>query len=471
MNQGVATVGADFGIAPPRRVLDELAAAGLRAALAQDNEVSQAIRRSMEVGAWRRRFWISFTLTVPLTVVMLLAMFSPAARRALMIGPFDAGSLMMWAFATPVQFGPGMVFVRDAVTGLKRKTIGMAFLIAVGTSVAYISSVGVMAFAIWRAAPSGMAVKFDVSAMLLTFITGGKWLEATAKMKAGDAVATLLSMQPSTALLLENDVEREVDVRLLRPGDLVLVKPGFAFPADGAVRKGKSHVEESMLTGEPLPVAKVEGDFVYGGTVNQSGSLLVEITGVGASTALSKIVALVENAQTRKAPVQRFADRIVGVFGIAVVAFAVLTVCVWTALIASGAVSPEELPESYREYPGIFVTMTGVAVIVVACPCALGLAVPAAVMVGTGVGAKNGVLIKGGEALEIANRCDVVVFDKTGTLTEGRPFVTDIEVLPRATESEALLARVREWFSAVRSSAQSSWASAQSAAEFPAAAI
>lgn len=302
---------------------------------------------------------------------------------------------------------------------------------------------------------------FETSALLIMFVMLGKWLETAAKGRTSDALSALLQLQPSTALVVLEDpeerawwaaksgassedpatpggsggagsapLERPVPLALVAPGDLLKVLPGAALPADGVVESGASEVNEAMITGEPMPVRKGPGSEAVGATVNGSGLLLVRASRVGGDSVLSQIVKLVESAQMAKAPIQAFADRISGIFAPAVLVASVVTFAGWMGATATGAVPRDWVPPGQGDF--FFSLLFAIAVVVIACPCALGLATPTAVMVGTGVGARNGVLIKGGDALENAHRVDTVVFDKTGTLTEGKPSLTDVVLLPQA---------------------------------------
>lgn len=409
--------------------------------LASPLELAQA-RRVAEATSWHRSFLIAAALTAP--VLLLMWIIAPEAQNSWQAGPFDLGSVAMFLFASPVQFGSGRIFYQDALASMQHGgTLGMAALVALGTSAAYFSSLAVMLVRIGAAAPSAMDLSFDTSSLLITFVLMGKWLECRAKGSTGDAVASLMALQARSALLLisgdeaaifggtaEAEVEVEVDVRLLAVGDAVKILPGAKFPADGIVMAGRTSVDESAFTGESMPVSKAPGDRVIGATVNVGGGALrVTVQAVGEASAMARIVQLVEEAQFQRAPVQDFADRVSASFVPAVLLLSFLTLLLWLILLYSGAVPAETLPKKYQAWPASFALMTAVSVLVVACPCALGLAAPTAVMVGTGVGARLGVLVKGGRALEMAHLVTTVVLDKTGTITLGKPGVTDLETL------------------------------------------
>ncbi|MBS1252348.1 MAG: Copper-exporting P-type ATPase [Anaerolineales bacterium] len=312
-----------------------------------------------------------------------------------------------FALATPVQYYLGRDFYVSAWKATQNRTANMDTLVALGSSVAYFYSAAVLIFDI--ASP----IYFETAAMILTFIIAGKYLEARAKGQASAAIRKLMNLQPDTAIVLRGGEEREVPVSEVRVGDSVVVKPGGRVPVDGVVAAGHSAVDESMVTGESMPVEKAEGDSVIGGTINKTGTFRFEATKVGAETALAQIVRLVQEAQGSKAPVQRLADQVAAVFVPVVIAVALLTFAAW--FFVGGAGFTQAL---------IFMT----AVLLIACPCAMGLATPTGVMAGTGVGAENGILVKTAASLERAGELDAVILDKTGTITKGEPEVTDIVI-------------------------------------------
>jgi Cu+-exporting ATPase len=327
---------------------------------------------------------------------------------------------MAFALVTPVQFYAGAQFYRGFWHALKRRSGNMDTLIAIGTSAAYFYSVA----ATFVPSLEGEPVFYETAALLITFVLIGKLLEARAKGRTGDAIKKLMGLAAKTARVVRGGEEIDVPIEQVMAGDLVVVRPGEKVPVDGLVIDGRSSVDESMLTGESIPVEKNVGDTVIGATMNTLGSLRFRATKVGKDTALARIVKLVEDAQGSKAPVQRFADRISAVFVPAVVGASVLTFLVWLFAV------PNFVGPDFYQFATPFVKalLAGTAVIVIACPCALGLATPTAIMVGTGKGAENGILIKSGDALETAYKVKAIVFDKTGTLTHGKPVVTDIEL-------------------------------------------
>ncbi|MDZ7698448.1 MAG: copper-translocating P-type ATPase [Deltaproteobacteria bacterium] len=331
---------------------------------------------------------------------------------------------MNWLFlalATPVQFYTGWDYYTGGFKSLKNRSANMDVLVAMGSSVAYFYSVGVLLFPIL-----GRHVYFETSAVIITLIKVGKLLEARTKGRTGSAIRKLMGLRPKTATLMEDGVEKAVPISEVTIGDVVLVRPGESIPVDGVIREGTSAVDESMLTGEPIPVDKRAGDELTGGTMNQEGLLKFEATRVGKDTALARIIRMVQDAQGSKAPIQALADRVAAVFVPGVIAIALITFGIWW--IGGG----EFVPAMIRF----------VAVLVIACPCALGLATPTAIMAGTGLGAERGMLFKNSEALEVASRLQTIVLDKTGTITEGKPKVVDVVVLNGSDQTESDLLKL-----------------------------
>ena len=320
--------------------------------------------------------------------------------------------------ATPVQFWLGARFYRAGWKAVMARAGNMDLLVALGTSAAYGLSV-YMLFEHWEHEPH---LYFEASAAVITLVVLGKWLESRAKRQTTAAIRALQALRPDTARVLRDGVEVELPLQDLRVGDIIIIRAGERVPADGKVLEGESHVDESMLTGEPLPIVKAPGDSVTGGSVNAEGMLNVTVAAIGAQSTLAKIIELVENAQARKAPIQRLVDRVSAVFVPVVLGIALLTLLGWG--LATG---------NWEH-----AILNSVAVLVIACPCALGLATPTAIMAGTGVAAKNGILIKDAEALESAHAVEVVAFDKTGTLTVGKPAMVAFEA--HAADRDSVLA-------------------------------
>ncbi len=370
-------------------------------------DVERAAREA-EVQDQTRKFWVGVAFTLPL---FLLSM----GRDFGLLGAWAHAPWVNWLFlllATPVQFYVGWDYYTGGFKSLRAGSANMDVLVAMGSSAAYFYSLAVLLF------PSiGGHVYFETSATIITLIKLGKMLEARAKGRTSEAIKKLMGLRPKTASVLRDGAEVDIPIESVVLGDRVIVRPGERLPVDGIVIEGHSAVDESMLTGESLPVDKKPGDEVVGGTINKQGLLKFEATRVGAQTALAQIIRLVEEAQGSKAPIQRLADRVSAVFVPAVIAVATITFLAW--LIVGGVGFTQSM---------IYL----VAVLVIACPCALGLATPTAIMVGTGKGAEHGILFKNSEALERAHELRTIVLDKTGTITQGEPSLTD--VLARSDE-------------------------------------
>ncbi|WP_175778672.1 heavy metal translocating P-type ATPase [Burkholderia anthina] len=342
----------------------------------------------------------SAVLSAPLVVPMLVA---PLGIDAMLPG------WLQLILASIVQFGFGARFYRAAWHAVKARAGNMDLLVALGTSAAF----GLSLWMLLRDPADPGHLYFEASAVIVTLVRFGKWLEARAKRQTTEAIRALNALRPDRARVVEHGVERDVPLAQVRVGTTVGIRPGERVPVDGRIVSGRSHVDESLITGESLPVPKDDGDPVTAGSINGEGALVVETTAIGAETTLARIIRLVESAQAEKAPIQRLVDRVSEVFVPAILGIAVLTLIGW--LIAGAGTETAIL--------------NAVAVLVIACPCALGLATPAAIMAGTGVAARHGVLIKDAQALELAQRTTVIAFDKTGTLTEGKPSVTAFEAV------------------------------------------
>ncbi|WP_080404594.1 heavy metal translocating P-type ATPase [Burkholderia ubonensis] len=361
-------------------------------------------------------------------LVIAAALLSAPLIAPMFAAPFGVDAMLNgWlqlVLASIVQFGFGARFYRAAWHAIKARAGNMDLLVALGTSAAY----GLSLWMLLRDPMHPGHLYFEASAVIITLVRFGKWLEARAKRQTTEAIRALNALRPDRARIVEHGVERDVPLAQVRVGTAVSIRPGERVPVDGRVVSGRSHIDESLITGESLPVAKDDGDPVTAGSINGEGALVVETTAIGAETTLARIIRLVESAQAEKAPIQRLVDRVSAVFVPAILGIAALTLIGW--LIAGAGAETAIL--------------NAVAVLVIACPCALGLATPAAIMAGTGVAARHGVLIKDAQALELAQRATVIAFDKTGTLTEGKPSVTAFDAvgLPR-DEALALAAAVQ----------------------------
>ena len=371
-------------------------------------------KRERVEGGYRQKFYFGLVLSIPMFYFMLFDFFSVWGKAALL--PY-VGSVSLF-LTIPVQFWIGAGFYRGMWSSLKMKMFNMDSLIAIGTTTAFVySAVNYFLYAWNNDSWIGLGgekipeLYFETAAFLITFVILGKWLEARTKGKTSDAIRKLMGLQAKTARVVRDGATVDIPVEEVVHGDIVVVRPGERIPVDGRVRKGHSSIDESMITGESIPVEKSVGDTVIGGTVNKVGSFEFEATRVGSETTLSNIVRLIEEAQGSKAPIQDFADRISMWFVPAVIIIAVLTFIVWYVVLGATL---------------SFALMAFTAVIVIACPCALGLATPTALMVGTGKGAENGILIKGGVPLEATRSITAIIFDKTGTITKGKPAVTEI---------------------------------------------
>jgi len=359
-------------------------------------------------------------------VRFIVALILSAIIMALHFVPhFHGLNYLLWALATPVQFWAGAGFYRGAWKAFKFKTADMNTLITIGTSSAYFYSVAVVLFpSLVDNTELSSGVYFDTSAMIIALVLLGKYFEARAKKQTSQALNKLMNLQPRMANVLRNGSEVSIPVSEVVPGDVIVVRPGERIPVDGTIEQGYSSVDESMITGESMPVDKSRGDEVIGASINKTGSFNFKATRVGSQTVLGQIIRLVEEAQGSRAPIQRLADVVSGFFVPVVVGIAVVTFFVWYLAGPSPSIT--------------YAFLNFIAVLIIACPCALGLATPTAIMVGTGKGAENGILIRDASALELASRIDTVVLDKTGTLTLGMPVVTDVITLENMSENEAV---------------------------------
>jgi Cu+-exporting ATPase len=415
------------GGADPFDLVEAVKRAGYEAWYVEDaarEEAEREAARRAELDSLKRRWFAAFALWLP------FAAFEMVPHLLMLAGIHLAGwpTLAPWLqllLATPILAYSGRHFFVGAWNGLRHRSADMNTLVATGTGAAYAySAVATVAPGMFREAGIAPHVYFEAAATIITLILLGTWLEVRAKGRTGEAIRALLGLQPRVARVRREG--REVDLPLgeVRSGDVVVVRPGEKVPVDGIVIEGRSAVDESMLTGESMPVEKGPGDEVIGATMNRTGSFSFRATRVGSETALAQIVRLVKEAQGSKAPVQRLADVVSSYFVPIVIAVAIATFAIWTVFGPAPSLT--------------YAVVTSVAVLIIACPCALGLATPTAIMVGTGRGAEMGVLFKDAGSLETAQRVDVIVLDKTGTVTRGEPSVTDVVPSPGVSEAELL---------------------------------
>ncbi len=405
-------------------VLNKIKKLGYHATTQQDR-VTKKTKKEEEITSKKRKLILSIILSLPLLYTMFAHM------------PWDFGLLMpsllmnpwfQFILASIVQFYIGGPFYIGAFRALRNKSANMDVLVALGTSAAFFYSV-VQAFKTLGNPDYMPQLYFETSAVLITLILVGKYFETLAKGRTTEAISKLLNLQAKEATVIRDGKEERIPLDQVVVGDMLLIKPGEKIPVDGTVLSGNSSVDESMITGEAIPVEKTEGETVIGATINKNGTLRMEAKKVGKETALAGIIKIVEEAQGSKAPIQRMADYISGIFVPIVVGIAIMAFTVWYFLV-----DPGNLPQALE---------VSIAILVIACPCALGLATPTSIMVGTGKGAEQGILFKGGEYLEGAQRIDAVLLDKTGTVTKGKPEVTDLTELKEGFVSHVISAEKR----------------------------
>lgn len=396
-------------------IIKSIEDAGYEASVIDNTIPAEINKKEQEINSYRNKFILSLLFSMPMLYFMMLDFFKWLPGANTFPPYFGIISLIL---AIPVQFIIGAGFYKGMWSALRMKTFNMDSLIAIGTSTAFFYSlINFLIFVVKNNSLLGLEgmkipeLYFETAAFLITFVILGKWLEARAKGKTSEAIKKLMGLQSKTARVIRQNQTQDIPINDVKINDIILVRPGEKIPLDGVIIKGESSVDESMITGESIPVEKNIGDKVTGATINKSGSFEFRVEKIGANTTLAQIIKLIEEAQGSKAPIQAFADRISAWFVPTVISLAILTFLIWYFALGSGL---------------SFALMAFTAVIVIACPCALGLATPTAIMVGTGKGAENGILIKGGEPLEAANKIDTIIFDKTGTLTAGKPIITDI---------------------------------------------
>lgn len=457
----------DKNLLGTRDIINRIVELGFKAELVTtDSKTSlMAVSHKKAIRQWRNSFILSLLFGTPSMIAMFIFMYlipsisNPQSmsfsnhsnksehfdshgqmhKQFMIIPGLNLENLLMFLFCTPVQIFGGRYFYKHAYVALRERTTNMDVLIALATTIAYAYSLIVLVIAMAAKQSFSPTTFFDTPPMLMIFVSLGRWLEHVAKGKTSDALSKLLSLQAleGCLVILDNDgtiiKEEIINANLIKRGDLIKVTPGGKIPVDGKVKQGESVVDESIITGESMPVKKKPGCIVIGGTINQNGSLIIEATHVGKDTALSQIVRLVEEAQTSKAPIQQLADRIAGYFVPVVCLVSLMTLFIWCIIgwlrfdlirFYSPYHREDDEDVSNLEMTVELAFQFAITVLCVSCPCALGLATPTAVMVGTGTGATNGILIKGGEPLETAYKVKTVVFDKTGTITQGIPSVT-----------------------------------------------
>lgn len=429
---GKAHVEYNAPLVSPEQMKAAVDGIGYKASLEVDRktlEDRERKEREEEIRQQKRNLLISGGMVIP---VMLGSMKMGFPQLLSFVPDILTNEIVLFLLTTIVMVFPGRQFFEGTYKGLKHGVTDMNLLIATGTGAAYVISV---ASSFLDLGPGYHHLYYDTAVMLIAFITLGRYLEARAKGRTSESIKKLIGLQAKTARILVGGEEKEIPVEDVQVGDIVVVRPGEKMPVDGVVVQGSSAVDESMITGESIPVEKASGDTVIGATINKSGYLQFKATKVGADTALAQIIELVENAQTSKAPIQRIADVVAGNFILAVHVIALAVFFFWFFI---GYERYDVIAVSGITSPFLFALLISITVLVISCPCAVGLATPAAIMVGTGKGAENGILIKGGEALELTQKVNTIVFDKTGTLTKGKPELTDIVVLAGHDEKEVL---------------------------------
>ncbi|KAI6185328.1 P-type Cu(+) transporter [Aphelenchoides besseyi] len=445
VSTGIATIEYLPSMTGARKIIEKIQTLGYNASLASAEDRLEKLSYKDEIKKWRTSFMVSLIFGIPVMMIMIYfhwiikSPMHPERQVHVFVPALSLDNMVLMLLSTFVQIFGGRSFYTRSWKAVKHGTANMDVLVVLATTIAYSYSVFILLLAIllnWKSSPMTF---FDVSPMLLVFISLGRWLEHKAKGKTSEALSKLMSMQAKVARLVTRDEngqilsENGIDIELVERGDFIKVLPGEKIAVDGIVVEGKSTADESFITGESMPVSKILGSPVIGGTINGTGVLVIEATHVREDSMLSQIVRLVEEAQTSKAPLQNLADKLAGYFVPMIIALTVITFFTWFFIGISRSKS------NTRDWEAIIrrAFEYAITVLAIACPCSLGLATPTAIMVGTGVGAKNGILIKGGEPLEIAQRVNTVVFDKTGTITEGRTRV--VRVIPMVSSNRLSL--------------------------------
>jgi len=388
----------------------------------------------------RNRFIVSLIFAIPVFIFAMGHMFpnTSFAQWQMQTYIFEGmllSTLIQFILTTPIQFIIAAPYYKAAWKSIINKSASMEVLVVLGTLSAYFYSLFSMIYPYFQSGFE-VVVFFETSAILITFIFLGKYLEEVTKGKTSEAIKKLIELRPNTAIVIRDEKEIEIPIDDVALGDICLVHPGTSVPVDGVIIKGQSYVNESMITGESVAVFKEPESEIIGGTINENGFLKIRATRIGKDTTLNKIIKMVEDAQTSKIPIQRLADRISALFVPVVIIIAILSFILWFSLYSFELISLP-LPPGYSIF--LLAFLTAISVLVISCPCALGLATPTAIMVGTGLGAQNGILIRTGEALEVARQVDVVLFDKTGTITKGLPEVTSIIPIEESISEKELL--------------------------------
>ena len=431
----------DSSVVKDKQIKKAVESAGYKVSF---DDVELSYMKNTHLIDMRKRFLWSLGLALPVFVFAMGHMlpfrlwfvgFASWQQNFFIFRGMTFSNFLQLILTTPIQFIIAFPFYRDAWKSLKAKSASMDVLVVLGTTAAYLYSLFSLIYPYINTSYHG-EVFFETSAILLTFIFLGKYLEEVTKGRTSEAIKKLIELRPNTATVIRENKEVEIPIDDVKIDDICLIHPGDSVPVDGIVTEGQSYVNEAMITGESIAVFKEKDSELIGGTINENGFLKMKATRIGKDTTLNQIIKMVEEAQTSKLPIQKLADKISAIFVPAVVLASIITFTIWFALFQTGVISSTILPDGVSMF--LFAFLTGITVLVISCPCALGLATPTAIMVGTGLGASNGILIRSGTALEVARQVDVVLLDKTGTITEGKPEVTDIVSLNDLQDNQLL---------------------------------